>query len=188
MKYVLSVLGIIVFGIIAVILFSRATNNNSQNVQVGVKVKQMTDYINDRTKVEFTQYGAVVADENRRTLRISVSENERSIEVLKGYNQQVEKRQTYYNNKDAYNVFIRALDNAGYSREKKTKFTDPTGVCPQGKRFEYKLKDLNDDVSSLWNSTCQPLGGTIGGNTELIRALFRDQVPDYRDVVKGVTF
>lgn len=188
MKYVLSVLGIIVFGIIAVILFSKNTAKNTQTQQVGVVNKKITDYINDQTSVELTQHGRVVADEDRRTLRITVSEKERSVEILKGYDQLVETRKTYYNNNDSYNVFMRALDDAGYLREKKSIVTDPTGACPTGKRYEYRLKVIDDQVSSLWNSSCRPLGGTIGGDSSLIRELFKKQIPDYETVVKGVKF
>lgn len=188
MKYVLSVLGMIVFGVIAVILFSKTLNRTSQTAQQGTTEKNITDYINGKSDVQFTQYGQVVANENRRTLRINVSESQRKIEIIDGYQGTVSSSKTYNNNKEAYDVFMRSINNAGYLKEKKTNVSDPVGVCPNGLRYEYRLNDGANDISVLWNSSCAPQGGTIGGNTSLIRSLFQKQIPDYSTMVQGVTF
>lgn len=187
MKYILSVLGMIVFGIIAVILFARSADNG-QNTQVGKQAVKVSDHINNQSKVEYTKYGSLVADEQRRTLRITVTENERTIEILKGYNEMVETRKTYPNNQDSYNVFMRSLDVAGFTREKKSKISDPVGACPSGYRFEYKLKQLNEDVSSLWNNSCQTMEGTLANSGAAIRTIFEKQIPDFKDVLRGVKF
>ncbi len=187
MKYIFSVLGMILFGIIAMILFTRSTDTG-QNTQTGNEAVSTVNFVNDQSRVEYTKNGNIVAEEDYRTLRITVSEKERTIEVLKGYNQAVETRKTYGNDYESYNVFMRALDVAGFTRSKESKVTDPVGTCPKGYRYEYKLKQLSDDVSNLWNNSCQVLNGTLANNGSAIRDLFQKQIPDYEEVVKGVDF
>ncbi|MCA9332844.1 hypothetical protein KDA00_03140 [Candidatus Saccharibacteria bacterium] len=188
MKYILSVIGMIIFGIIAVILFTRFATTNNQTVQVGFETKHTTDFINNKSKVQYTRYGAIVANEERRTLKIYVSENERVIEILKGYNELVEKRQTFPNNPESYNVFMHALDKEGFTRKKSTKVDNPTGVCANGSTFFYKLSELGNEVTNLWNSSCQPLGGDLGNNGARIRSLFTNQIPNYSEFIRGVSF
>jgi hypothetical protein len=189
MKYLLGVLGMIIFGVIAVILFGNAIDNTSnQPVQEGVEVAKVTDYINGNSKVQYTKYGEIVADEERRTLKIYVSENERVIEVLKGYNETIEQRQTYPNNYESYKNFMYALDKEGFTDKKETSVTNPTGVCPNGYTYFYKLSSLGDEITNLWNSSCKPLGGDLGNNGSRIRDLFTKQIPDYSTIVKNVSF
>lgn len=188
MKYVLSVVGIIIFGVIAVILFARSVTNTSQTTQIGKEQTHTTDYINDNSRVEYIRNGAVVSNEQRRTLKISVTEKERTIEVLKGYDELVEKRETFTNNQNAYYVFMNALDHAGFTREKVTKVSNPVGYCSTGSTYFYILHDLGNQVSSLWNSSCDPLGGNLGNNGNTIRQLFTNQIPNYNKFIQGVNF
>ncbi len=188
MRYVLGVIGMIILGVIAVILFGRVITHRNTQVQVGRVVTNTTDYINDKSEVEFVQYGAVVSDEQRRTLKILVTQNERKILLLKGYEEKVDKMQTFGNNYDSYNVFMRSLNDAGFTRKQFSNVSDPTGLCPTGLRYSYILQSEGKDVSNLWNTSCQPLGGSSGTNGELVRQLFQRQIPDYSSFISGVSF
>lgn len=188
MRYVLGVIGMIILGVIAVILFARMLTHQSGQVQVGRVDAKMTDYINDKSEVEFTQYGAVVGNEQFRTLKITVSQNQRKIELLKTYENEVERSESFTNNGDAYNTFMRALSDAGFTRKQVTSITDPTGACPTGMRYSYVLQSEGNDVSNLWNTSCLPLGGSLGNNGALSRQLFQRQIPDYSVFMKGVSF
>ncbi len=187
MKYVLSVIGMIIFGVIAVILFSKSvTNNNAGSVQVGIEQVHTTDYINDRSKVQYTKYGKIIANEERRTLKIYVSERERVIEVLKGYDELVEVRKSYNNNHESYKTFMYALDKEGFTRKQSTTVENPTGICAKGYTYFYKLSEVGNNITNLWNSSCKSLGGDLGNKGTDIRSLFEKQIPDYNEVVKGV--
>lgn len=188
MRYVLATLGILVLLIFAVVLFSRTTTDRNQTTQEGEKTIVLNDYANDKSKVEYQQYGSVVADENRRTMKIIVSENERTLMILDGYQETPSTTQTLDNNTEAYQVFLKALDNAGFTRKKDSSISDPVGVCPQGVSYAYLLLSDGNEVSKLWNNSCTSKDGTIGGNTSLIRSLFQDQIPNYSKLVQGVSF
>lgn len=187
MRYVLGVIGMIILGIIAFMLFARTTTNQGGNVQTGVKTVVTTDYVNDKSTVSLVQYGEVTANEERRTLKIYVSETERVIQVLEGYEETVQRSQSYSNNREAYESFMKALDFAGFTRKKITGVGN-IDSCPTGSRFVYTLTSEGQEVSSLWNTSCAALAGTLGNNGSLIRSLFKKQIPDYDDVVKGVSF
>jgi hypothetical protein len=187
MKYVLSTLAIMILAVFAVVLLGRNTNN-SQTVQTGEQKVNMTEFINDESRVEFVQYGRVVSNEERRTLRIVVEENSRMIEILKGYQGEIERRETFTNNREAYDVFMNALNDAGFTREKADAPQENSGLCPTGRRFNYELKKNEDTISKLWNTSCSPSRGSFGGNSTLTRQLFQKQIPDYNTVVQGITF
>lgn len=177
----------IILGVIAVMLFDRTINNQSGNIQTGERTVATTDYINDKSDVEFIQYGQVIADEKRRTLKIYVSETERVIQVLDGYEQAIQRTQSYPNNTAAYESFLKALDYSGFTRKKITNVSSESS-CPTGSRFVYVLRNEGQEVSNLWNNSCAPLSGTLGNNGSAIRNLFKKQIPDYNDVVEGVSF
>jgi hypothetical protein len=116
---------------------------------VGHVDANMTDYINDKSEVEFVQYGQVVGNEQYRTLKIYVSQNQRKIELLKTYEGEVERSESFTNNYDAYNSFMRSLSNAGFTRKQVSNMTDPTGLCPTSIRYSYILQNDGKDVSNL---------------------------------------
>lgn len=188
MRYILGVFGMIILGAIAVMLFARTTTNRGGDVQTGVKTVKTTDYVNDKSVVEFVQYGEVTANEERRTLKIRVSETERVIQILDGYQEMVQKSQSYSNNRAAYESFMKALDFAGFTRKKVVDAGVNEDSCPTGIKYIYKLNNDSQEVSNLWNNSCAPLNGTLGNNGSLIRSLFQKQIPDYSDVVQGVSF
>lgn len=187
MRYVLGVIGMIILGIIAVMLFARTTTNQGGNVQTGKKTINVADYANDKSATLYSKYGQVTANEDRRTLNIYVSQSERKIEILDGYEGTVQKTQNYSNNAAAYDSFLKALDFAGFTRERRVEVASEDS-CPTGSKYVYSLTSEGQEVSRLWNNTCTPLGGTLGNNGTLIRSLFQKQIPDYNKFVQGVTF
>ncbi len=187
MKYVLSTIGIMVLAIFAVVLLSR-NNTSNNNVQTGQKKAIVTDYVNNESSVTFYQFGRVVGNEKRRTLKITVTENSRTIELFRGYQGEIERSETLDNNKDAYNAFLHALDDSGFTREQPTTTKDEMGVCPLGSRFNYELKKNNDTISNLWSTSCLGTRGNFGGNVGVVRTLFQLQIPDYNKVIQGVVF
>jgi hypothetical protein len=189
MKYLLGILGIVVFGIIAVVLFGNAVDKTNDNApQETTKSVKTTDYINDSSFVQYTKYGQIVSNQERKTMKIKVSQNESVIEILDGYQETVQDRKSYPNNYESYKNFMYALDKLGYTNKKETSVENPTGVCPSGYTYFYKLNDSGNDLTNLWNSSCKLLGGDLGNNGSKIRDLFTKQIPDYSDIVKNVSF
>ncbi len=186
MRYILGVFGVIVLLIFIVILIVRREPTPSTTSQTGNKQVVLADYENKPATASLTTRGEVTAEEERRAIRISVTEEERVLEILEGYNETVVSRQSFANNDKAYKVFLSALDTAGFTREQDTEIKDERGFCPLGKRFVYKLQDGSEQILRTWNTTCAEKQGSFGGNGRTVRRLFEEQIPDYRRLVRDV--
>lgn len=187
MKYILGVFGVIVLLLLIVILIVRTGPSDPiGDVQTGDRQINLGEYESKPATVSLTTRGEVTADETRRAIRITVNQQERAIEILEGYEETVVSRQTFANNSDAYKIFLSAIKNAGFTRERETEITDERGVCPFGKRYVYRLQDGSEQVHRTWSTSCGRADGSFGGNSSTIRRLFEQQIPEYRTIVRGV--
>lgn len=187
MRYILGVFGIIVLLLLVVILIVRSGPSEPVGeVQTGKPQVNLAEYELKPATVSLTTRGQITADETRRAIRISVSQQERAIEVLEGYDETVVTRQTFPNNREAYKIFLSALSSAGFTREQETEIKDERGVCPFGKRYVFKLQDGSEQVFRAWTTSCRREQGSFGGNSSIARRLFEQQIPDYRTVVRGI--
>lgn len=187
MKYILGVFGIIVLLLTIIILIVRSgPSQPSGTVQTGKPQIKLGEYETKPATVSMTTRGQVKADETRRAIRISVSQHERVIEVLEGYEENVVSRQTFPNNPEAYKIFLSALTGAGFAREQETDFEDERGVCPFGRRHVFRLQEGSEQVHRTWTTSCRNGRGSFGGNLSITRRLFEQQIPDYTTVIRGV--
>lgn len=187
MKYVFGVFGIIVLLLLIVILIVRSGPDEPVgDTQTGKPQVSLAAYEDKSATASMTVRGDVTADENRRAIKISVSRHERVVEVLEGYDEQVVSRQSYPNNEDAYKIFLSALANAGFERQQESKIKDERGTCPFGRRYVYRLQDGSELVHRTWSTSCRREQGTFGGNSNIVRRLFEQQIPDYSEVTRGV--
>jgi len=187
MKYILGVFGVIVLLLLIVILIVRSGPSKPVgDVQTGKPQVNLAEYESKPATAILITRGEITAEEDRRAIRISVSRQERVIEILDGYDESVLSRQTFVNNEDAYKIFLSALTTAGFTREQESTIKDERGVCPFGRRYVFKLQDGSDQVFRAWDTSCRRLKGNFGGNTSVVRDLFERQIPDYQTVVRGV--
>ena len=183
-KYVLGILGFIILTVIAVVLLASTTSNRLEDNQEGNKVVNLADYIQNG-EVSYTTEGKIVGEEDYKSVRITVSPTNRRAQVLSGYSEKVEKEQNFANTSDAFDAFMRSLNNAGYSREREVANKDMRGVCPLGRRYSYKLQQGSEQVVDLWSTSCNSKQGTFGGNDGLVRQLFQGQIPEYNKFIRG---
>jgi hypothetical protein len=186
MKYVLGVFGIIILAIVAVVLISTTTSNRSNSVQEGEPRVNVEEFANKTATFSQTSQGKIVGLDDFRAIRVTVSPSERRVQILKGYDNAVEKEQIFTNTQAAYDVFVRALDNAGYSLERNSANEELRGSCPLGRRYLYELQENNNQVLSLWSSSCGRSEGNFGGNSQLVQQIFKNQIPLYSTFVRGV--
>lgn len=187
MKYVLSVFAVIILLLLIIVLIFRGSPDQATDTTETEKPKiTLADYESKPAVLSLTTRGAVTADEDRRAIRVSVSRQERVIEILEGYSETVVKRQVFPNSEASYKVFLSALTSAGFGIEQETEIRDERGVCPFGRRFIYKLQDGSEQVLRTWSVTCGRSGGSFGGNSSVVRRLFERQIPEYRTVIRGV--
>jgi hypothetical protein len=144
-----------------------------------VHVKTLPEYANTTAAVIMTTDGLINGDDLHRQIRITISQDQRSLEVIQGYSGHVIDSHTFYNTNAAYNVFLRAINYSGFlSKAKNSKApTDERGQCPVGFRYIFELNNQGNDVSRLWTSSCAV--GTWGGNLETVQGLFNAQIPNY---------
>lgn len=187
MKYILGVFGVIVLLLLVVILIVRSGPSEPiSTAQTGKPQVNLGEYEAKPATAVFTVRGQITADETRRAIRISVSQQERVIEILDGYDESVLSRHTFPNNSEAYRVFLSALSSAGFTREQETEIKDERGVCPFGRRYVYKLQDGSTQAFRTWSTSCRREQGSFGGNSGVVRRLFEQQIPDYRTVTRGI--
>ena len=115
----------------------------------------------DGRSVSMTVRGPIVADEDFRSYRITVSPTSRQFEAFSGYLDAITDQQTLSNNTAAYSQFVHALDKANMA--KGTPFegdkNNVLGICATGRVYEFNILDAGDVDEMLWTSTC---GGSPG--------------------------
>jgi hypothetical protein len=185
-RYFIGVGIVILLLLLLVVFVFRRDNKPANPAQNTGTVAQLVDYADKNSEVSLTTIGKVVGNEQHRSVRITVSANERRIEILSGYDQQVLSSQTYANNQEAYETFLSALGGQGFTRSKKTSITDPRSVCPTGLHYQYLVTENSEEKSNLWSVSCDK-SGSFSGRSGTIRELFQRQIPDYNQQVRGIT-
>ncbi len=182
MKYIAGALGI--FLLIFVVIWVMLRGDNGSSARPQTAQAQLITYAGLNSSVSVTTIGRLVGQDSHREVRISVSRNERRLEVLSGYDQNVTSSSSYVNTQSAYETFLSALGNAGFISSKKS-LLDQRGICPTGNRYIYDLSVNGQHESNLWANNCNKLG-TFRGQGSIIRSLFQDQIPDYSKQTQSV--
>lgn len=188
-RYVFAVLVLFFLMAFGIVLISRGGSDGAKKAEqkAAVQEKQLYDYASSSSaKVVFTTQGAIVGDDEFRSIRITVTRDQRKIEILDGYTNEVKSSRAFSNNQAAFDTFLRALRNAGYMNTRDSKVTDERGVCPQGLRYIYELWDNDQQLHRSWSTSCTNKDGTFNGSALVVRRLFEDQITDYDDIVSGV--
>src|SRR5215203_3849994 len=102
MRYGIAVILIIFFAIVAIIFFSRGSGTSTPSKTAASRVTKLADYANKESSVSWTMQGRVVGEDQFKSVRITVTPHARTIELLNGYGQSVERKTDYSNTADAY--------------------------------------------------------------------------------------
>lgn len=191
MKWFLGVIGASIAIILLVVFVFRRPNEPTRITTEpgGTTVEEqlhLPDYADSSAVVRYTIQGKVVGEEQYRSIRISVSQSSRKVEVLQGYDQTVIDTKEYPNKQTAFDNFLQALDKAGYSNVREDISSDERGVCPKGRRYVFDIIENGDTMQRTWTTSCGSRTGSFAGNRSTIESLFRDQIPDYRKTVATV--
>jgi hypothetical protein len=174
--------------IAAIVAISRALFNGSDDTTTDAPT--MSSVVLDTTatrSVNWTVRGPIVAEENFRSYRITISPSERVYTVYSGYLGAVLSTVSYANNTRAYEEFVHALVNADITSTRSAANEDIRGVCATG-GLAYTFETLNGGNAdqSLWSSTCNQSRGTMAADALKIHALFRNQIPDFKPIFTSV--
>jgi len=176
--------GVIIFILLLVLIFG----GHGKKTPVGPQLKSLPDYAETDATVSLTTDGIVNADSLHRSIRITISNSQTTLDVLQGYNPRVIQSKSFQNNQEAYTVFLRAINSYGFlAKIKNSKVSaDERGQCPLGFRYVLDLNQDGEDLSRTWASTCGSKFGTSGASISTIRQLFENQVPNYDQLVNQV--
>lgn len=130
--------------------------------------------------VSMTVRGPIVADENFRSYRITISPTSRHFEAFNGYLDTVTNDQRLANNTAAYDQFVHALDKANMVKGTplEGEKNNVLGICATGKVYEFAV--LNNGIADemLWTSTCGGSPGSLKASATQLSNLFLNQIPD----------
>ncbi len=183
MRAIVTIVLIAILIVLGIILFGHKPKSSKPNIAV----KTLSDYSSTTAQVKLTIDGFINGDDAHRQIRVTVGRDMREIDIIQGYQGHVIKTKTFSNNQAAYDVFLRSLNLASFTKQRKTKITDERGICPLGQRYIYELGGTGSTKTDLrlWSTACGG-SGTEGGQTPLIRQLFRNQITNYDDFVTTV--
>lgn len=142
----------------------------------------------DGRSVSMTVRGPIVADEDFRSYRITVSPTSRQFEAFSGYLDAITDQQTLSNNTAAYSQFVHALDKANMA--KGTPFegdkNNVLGICATGRVYEFNILDAGDVDEMLWTSTCGGSPGSLDASATQLSKLFINQIPDGSNITNSL--
>jgi hypothetical protein len=150
-----------------------------------------TSQINESQSLEVTaaRYiveGPVVASTEHRRVEVEVTPDTVSMTIYSNYGQDKLIQKTYSNNPVSYQNFIKSLEysNASVRFEGTDEEDDNNdiGICSLGLRYILEL----GDYIRRWTTSCNRNEGTSAGRMATMRGLFKNQVPDFNEVMKSV--
>lgn len=188
-RYVLVIVAIFALMTLGIVLIGGGSSNKKTKqpaaaVQTRPALHEFSG--SSSAKFVFTTQGAIVGDDQYRQIRITITRDSRRAEVLSGYDGRVERTQEQPNTQDAFDAFIRSLEQSGFEKTQKTTQTDERGACPAGSRFIYEANDGTNQLMRSWSSTCGAKTGTFGGSSASINRLFQAQITDYTKFISGI--
>jgi hypothetical protein len=190
MRYIFAFVGVFLLILIGLILIfggggKKKTTTTGTNAPV---VMDLPDYAPTDAYVTMTTDGRVNGDDIHRAIRITVSRDQRVLDIVQGYSGHVIDSHSFPNNEEAYNVFLHSLKNSGFMVKRKgaNLSADFTGVCPTGTRTIFGLNQSVDVLSQHWTTSCDGVPGTLGTDPSVLIDLFQAQITGYSDLTSQV--
>ena len=188
MKYIIGGFGVIIvvatfIALIVAFVGRDPIPDDDTAVDDRIVIRELVD---EDSEVVYTTSGRIIADEEYRTIRITVSDSQRRFEILRGYNLAVDERVDLPNTSAAYEEFLHALEQAGYGNVVEGESTSEQGKCPTNRRHVYRVILDGEEAIRSWSSPCRGERGNFGGNSRLVERLFQGQIPEYRERIRGL--
>lgn len=181
MRYITGILIAIGLVVLTIVLIIKAFGGGGGPEQKRI---DLTSYASTDAVMQLTIDGPLNADEEHRQLKITVGRDETTLDVLQGYDGQVIRSQSYQSNQVAYVNFLRALEVNGFiNGDANPNFKDERGQCATGQRYIFEAVSGGEDVLRWWATSCG--GGNFKGDRNVVRTLFRNQIPDFSKLAQG---
>lgn len=178
LRYFIGFGAVIVLLVLAIVLI---LHHGGGPGKVPSTQKPLTSYVNDPSAaVKETIVGPVNAQSEHDEVQITVTNDDTTFELEKGYDGNAVKTKLYPMDTTSFGEFLYALDRAGFTEGTTTDsaLKDDRGFCPTGDRYIFEVQEGGSDVERFWTTSCGS-PKTFHGNTNLVLGLFQAQVPDY---------
>lgn len=183
----MAVIAVIIFlGVWLLISFVTRDRSPGSEQETATTTQQAEELSTETSRVTYTIYGPVVAEEERQAIRISATAAERRIEVLSGYEEKIQKSQNFSNNQAAFDALNAALEGAGFYEFNQNNKTNEYTVCTTGQRYVYQARFSDGKDYRSWSVNCGGRLGSFQGQPNLVQTLMQAQIPNYSDFVSGV--
>lgn len=181
----LSLLFIVIFVIVQL-----ASSGNDNSEDSGPAVEEsfvLGEQNNSDSMVRFRVIGRTNALEDHREWRFTITQSNRRVDLVRGYDGEVLKSIVLRNTPNSYQEFLYALEVEGYITERREPVvTNMNGQCSDGKKYEYTAWLNGVEKSRLWSTSCSRRLGTFAGDRSDIVKLFERQFPTFNDFDNGV--
>src|SRR3972149_8316956 len=112
-RYLVGFVVVILMMIVGIImLFSGGGEKPSPTA---VKVKPLPEYSGTYAEASMTTRGQINGEDIHRSIRITVGQYQRRLDIITGYSGNVIQTQTYSNSEPAYSEFLYAIRDAGFT-------------------------------------------------------------------------
>lgn len=189
-RYIIFILVVIGLIWLIVLLFQSIFSNSNDTVTTQPDIPELSTYADTSAVATLFIDGPIVANQEHKSVRISVDRNQSRIEVISGYDNNVISQQAFASTEASYKQFLSALDRLSFTQgdtdlDKQT----PDGSCPFGRRYTYTLKSASESVVNFWTTSCSPKGGTYQGEHSATKKLFLAQIPrvELREITNGIS-
>lgn len=185
------IFGVVILLLILGVIWLFGGNNGGKTSKTPhSQIQPLPNYAGTDAQVSMTIDGPITGDDTHRAIKITVSQNERDLDIIQGYSGYVIKHQQFYNTQNAYSVFLKAINIGGFLEQRKdtSASLDDSGQCPLGERFVFELNNSGSKLSSLWTSNCSTAVGNFGGDSGLVQTLFQNQITNYQALTQNVQF
>lgn len=182
MRYIISIIAVIIFVVIAIIIIATSGSHAPAN-KPGVN---LVNYNYPGTSVSQTTEGELVGEDQREAVRVTVTQSLVEVDILSGYEENITNTEKFANTPAGYEAFLQGLELAGFIAGRTTTEKYMLGVCPEGQIFTYILKSPTKTVTNYWGTSCDSGDGTFAGNASLVQQLFQMQVSNYQNFTESV--
>ena len=184
-RLLLRIIGGVLFLVLIIILIVNIASVSEEEGPINTEMPQEASVLEDTqtSRVRYTLAGPIVAREEYKEIRITVDKDERKLELINGYNNNVKLERTFTNDSSAYRSFIAGINSEGFLLEQEAEYDSYEGVCPEGERMIIEYFNNGDLVKTLFSTSCSSNHGNLAGDDNDIEDLFEDQIPNYRELL-----
>lgn len=183
---VIIIAAIVIFGLVSLVrsLLHSDTTSDTKKSTVTLSSKLLTT--DDDRSVSMDVRGPIVSNEEFRSYEMTISPTSRTITTWAGYDRsKILDSETLPNDTKSYDQFVHALDYAGYTKTATVDSNDTSGLCADGRVYNFILAAGADSVDNRWTTNCG-IKGSFRGDGTAIRQLFLDQMPKATEYVNKV--